>query len=55
MISALEKIDSVLLHQVYDAMLMSQTSGPRSRGEIFQPPRFTDTAERLSHYCFRKV
>ena len=49
MIPGLETIDPVVANEVYEAMLLGETSRPDAGREIFERFRLADAGEGLAH------
>jgi hypothetical protein len=45
MVAGLEKVYTVVAHQVCDAVLLCQAAGPDSRAEVFERLGFADTLD----------
>lgn len=47
MVSGLQEIDTIVAHQIDEAMLLGEPTRPRSRGKIFEGFWFADSGKGI--------
>ncbi len=52
MIAGLQKVDTIVLDQINEAVFFGQSAGPRSRSQISEGFRLTDASKGVAHDCF---
>ena len=55
MISRLQKVDAIVVHEIDQAMLLRNAPRPNPCTEVLQRFRFSDAAERLPHNRFDQL
>lgn len=55
MVARLKEVDSCVRDKVHDAMLLGQSTRPRSRGEVPERFRFSDAGEWVAHDRFDEI
>jgi hypothetical protein len=55
MVSSLEKVNAVITDEIDYPMFLSKTPRPSATCQVFEGLRFTNTSERVAHYCFNQI